>query len=340
MYVDLFASGLNFDKGGSNDNVTIAANTTIASVSGHFHYNNLTVNTGVTATFSQPGAGAAMVWCDGDVLIQGTVTTSHPFVIPGPTPAVQWDGATSGGNGAAATGGGAGTATTTAVPTSIQTFTNNGRINVTPADYRYKHLFWGWNTPGEGGWGWDTDSATANVAGGLSGGALIIIARGKITIDSATGGTVDCKGQNGTTHAAGFNAYGGGGGGAGGIAILISYREISCLAGALVTVDGGRGGNGVVGANGKSAGGGGGGGSGFYALIAPVVTVGLGSVSALPGLRGTGAVGIGKVLTAGGGGGGGTWGAGGAGGNPALNGNSGFPGGGLTYSGWTAWLGA
>lgn len=326
----------NFSTFGDEDGaLVVAANTTITGTNGHFHFKSLTVNTGVTLLVNQATAGAAVIWVDDFVLIQGTIKPNFPVLIGTPTPAIQWDGATNGTNGTALAGGGAGGATAGTPGISANLF--NGGYNSTVTSYLYKHLFRGWNNAAGGGFGWNTSTGTASVNGGNPGGNLIIICRGTITIDSATGGTVDCRGQNGTNGAA-VGAQGGGGGGGGGIAGLISYTKIDVAAGALVTCDGGNGGKGACGATGRAAGGGSGGGGGRYFLVAPVVNEGLGSISAKPGVLGTGAAGAGAG-TAGGGGGGGSFGAGSAGGNPGVNGASGFPGSGAILEDWSPWVG-
>lgn len=320
------------DEGGA---FVVAANTLISSASGHYHYKSLTVQTGAVLTVTQIGTGAAVIWVDDFVLIEGTIKPLFPTIVGGTTPAVQWDGATAGTNGATILGGAAGGAT--AGTPSIWQMLADGLYNSTTTDYRFFHLFQGWNNAGGGGMGWNSITGTANIQGGAPGGNLVIICRGPILINDATGGIVDCRGANGANGAA-LGAQGGAGGGAGGIAVLISYRRIDALAGALITCDGGRGGNGAVGPTGRGAGGGGGGGGGRYALIAPIVNEGLGSISAAPGAGGAPAAGAGAA-TAGGGGGGGSFGAGGAGGNSGVKGGGAFPGSGAILEDWSPWIG-
>lgn len=332
MLLDPLAQ-LNFAAVGQDEDIHITADTTLTSP---IQCRNLIVDPGVTLTVTAASIGA-QVWANGDIRIEGTIKPSYPFIIPpGTTPSLNWDGATSGGNGSAIAGGTAG-AQATGTPT-LHDLLYNGHYNTTPTDYRWFHLLQRWGNPGSGGNGFNGDTGTANVQGGLGGGNLLMVARGIIVIDDSAGGVVDCSGANG----AGGNpltgtAQGGAGGGAGGIAILISFREIFNLAGSLIDCSGGNGGKATVGAGGRGAGGGASGGGGLVAMIAPVVNQGLGSYSIAPGTIGTGAIG-GGAARVGGGGSGGSFGPGGAGGNTGgTNGASGGAGDAIIHEGWTPW---
>lgn len=327
--LDVLAAGINWDKFGGEAIVAVA-NTTISSG----HYKSITVMTGVVLQVSG-GPDGSHLFVDDFVLCQGTIKPIYPTIIAGTTPALEWDGATAGANGAAPGGGAAGAATA-GTPT-LHDVLYNGQYNATASDYRWIHMLRDWGNPGGGGMGWNANTATASVQGGPGGGNLLIVARGAIFIDHNTGGVIDCSGTNGTNGAA-TAAQGGGGGGGGGVACLISYRRIDCEAGATVNCNGGRGGNGAVGATGRSAGGGGGGGGGFYCLCAPLVNEGLGTLLNAPGVGGAAAAGVGG-LVAGGGGGGGSFGAAGAGGNSGVKGGNGGGGGGFVFEGWSPWIG-
>jgi len=302
---------------GNDTDTTVTTNTVFVTASvgspSVYRFRGLTINSGVTATFGQNDAigtsYAAVVLCNGDVTINGTINTSFVVSIPGAVPAFNWDGATSGGAGSAVAGGTAGTAAAT-TPTIDQLL--HGDETQTDLDYRRFYIYEQWKNAGGGGTGYGIDTAI----GGFPAGAIVIVAKGKITMGSS--GTIAMGGIAGQTSIS-VNPAGGGGGGGGGLVGLISYHSIVIPSGAVVDASGGAGGWGNPAGSFLYVAGGGGGGGGTIMSAAPVVTVG-GTLNVAGGMAGIGTPGRGRSGVYGGGGGGGSIGAGGRGGHTALPG--------------------
>jgi len=312
----------------------------------HFHVKSLRVRSGATLTVPQGAVGgppiptlgcySAIVFVEGDVLIEGTMYPTYATVtVLGST---NWDGATNGGNGSATTAGTAGGATS-GTAHSLHDILFNGHYNATDTDYRYAQFFWHWFNAGHGGKGWSTVTGSASVNNGFGGGALLIIARGTISI--ASGGVLQADGANGANGVVALTgAEAGGGGGGAGIIGLISFRKITAVAGGRFSANGGRGGNGAAAGRGLGSGlfaqGGGGGGGGYIFAIAPSLTLGLNTIQAFHGSAGTTANNPGGLLFAYGGGGGGSFNVGSVGGKGSFVDPGGVT---LIFNGFSRWMG-
>lgn len=122
-------------------------------------------------------------------------------------------------------------------------------------------------------------------AGGGSGGCIIIVATGNITIS----GKIDCDGKspaNSTMTVAGRGSSSGSGGGAGGTIILLAGNSIDGTSGTL-TADGGKGANGTT-QGGYNYSGGGGGSGGFVGLYCLGTYTSFSSITVTGGAGGSG----------------------------------------------------
>lgn len=110
------------------------------------------------------------------------------------------------------------------------------------------------------------NSANASTSvGGNAGGSLVIICEGSITLGATA--SISCQGGNAPAVGANGDCYSGaGGGGAGGLILLQAGTTLSLAAGSTLNVSGGNGGNGAVSGTSPGAPAGGGGGGGYIVL--------------------------------------------------------------------------
>lgn len=283
--------------------------TTNGNITDNFIYcDSLTIDSGVTMTVSV-GTGPVYFYVDGDVIIEGDIKAwgvagptgySGSFsddqnakrenigeeVMVGTRPQIGTNtlNSVSGGTGGSgySNGGSEGNEDIVSVGWSYSpTFSDLKKI---VAMKGYGHLIG--CSGGVGG----RDAAAYNPAGvvdagGDSGGCIIIVATGNITIS----GKIDCDGKSpaNSTMTAGNGSCGGSGGGAGGTIILLCGNSIDGTSGTL-TADGGKGANGTNKGGGYSYSGGGGGSGGFVGLYCLGTYTPFSSITVTGGAGGTG----------------------------------------------------
>jgi hypothetical protein len=234
---------------GGLTNLTISANGPLPSGS----YNNVTINTGVTATVS----GLVKIVAYGNVTINGSISGVDTGQ-KGLTLAIGWDlGSSAGFSTGAGVGPGGGSTnvsfTNSVEPSGGKSYSFSSYVGSSGAAGTIRPL---------------SNGQDALQTGGSSGASLIIVAVGGITLSSSS--TINMSGGNGiSTVTNGSPLTPGSGGGSGGLILLQSNTSINLPAGSTLSV---KGGNGAAYAGPSACYGGGGGGGGYVVLNSPSLT--------------------------------------------------------------------
>jgi hypothetical protein len=244
-------------------------------------YENITINTGVTATV----AGLSQLYARTSITINGTINADLTGY-PGP-----------------------GGASTGFLGNAFGQGVGGGNSNGGGAAYGYRVLL---ASSGASGQISGDGSNIAGGNGGNAGGSIILQCGGNITVGPAA--IITAKGGNGANFSSGNSSMGGCGGAAGGLVVIEAGGTLTLSAGSTINVSGGNGSNGSKSGSGIQVGGGGGGGGGYIVLNSAVLSDS--STKTLTG--GTAGSSTGVLGGSGnGGGGGGYGGSGGTGGQPS-----------------------